>query len=127
MIDTELFSARVGHEQSAEMVGGLAVTRRDPAPVDVEGRRGTCVAQPVGHRAEIDSDREEFGGDEMAKVMNANVPEPDGGTEPAPSLCHHLGSPRPLTAGIAGEDQFGHTEFPPILYGRSGGVVICAP
>ena len=50
------------------MVGGVAVSRRHPGPVDVESGGRTGVAEPIGDGAHVDARGQQFGGNEMAEM-----------------------------------------------------------
>ena len=58
------------------MVRGVAVSGGHPGRVDV--KRGGCtgMAEPVRHGAHVDPRGQQFGGNEMPDVMDANVDEP---------------------------------------------------
>ena len=81
-------------QHGLEVIRGVPVTGRHPCPVDVEGGRGPGVPEPVRHSADVDPGREQFGGDEVPEVVDADVPATDLRAEPLPTARDQLRSPR---------------------------------
>ena len=88
-----------------EMIGGVAIACRDERPVDVHRCRCTRVPEPVGHRSNVDTLRQQLGGNEMAQVVEPDVGQPCLDSKSFPPARGELRPPRADGSGIVGEDE----------------------
>jgi hypothetical protein len=71
------------------------------------------MAEPVRHGAHVDPRGQQFGGNEMPNVMDANVAEPGRLAEAFPAAGDQLRPQWPLAIGVVGEDQIGRLDLTP--------------